>query len=145
MRFASVLSLAGVAGLISVFFEGPMRAENPVIGNHRAVYDAGGLLLPWTTWTDALDREMKWYQKCPLENGYPRFVFTTFMDGNYEPQKDASFIPAMQNGVGIISYLKYYAWNAELTGRKNPRFVEFARYMGDYLVKESLTPDTGKY
>jgi hypothetical protein len=145
MRFASAVSLAGVAGLIGMFLDAPMRAENPVIGNHRAVYDPGGLLRPWTDWTDALDREMNWYQKCPLENGYPRFVFTTFMDGNYEPQKDASFIPAMQNGVGIISYLKYYAWNAEITGRKNPKFLQFARYMGDYLVKESLTPDTGKY
>lgn len=151
MRPASVVSLAGVAGLIGLLFQAPLRAENPLradnpmIGNHRAVYDAAGMLVPWTTWTDALDREMKWYQKCPIENGYPRFVYTTFMDGNYQPQKDASFIPAMQNGVGIISYLKYFAWSGEKTGKKNPKFVEFARYMGDYIIKESLTPDTGKY
>ena len=50
-------------------------------------------------------------------------------------------IPSMQNGMGIISYLKYYTWS----GKKNPKILEFARYMGDYLVKESLTPDTGKY
>lgn len=117
-------------------------AENPAIGNHRAVYDPRGLLLPWTSWTDALNREMNWYLKCPIENGYPRFVYMTFMNGDYQPVASRrDFIPAMQNGMGIVSYLKYYAWS----GRKDPRILEFARYMGDYLVKESLTPDTGKY
>lgn len=119
-----------------------LRAQNPVIGNHRAVYDAKGILLPWTSWTDALDREISWYLKCPVENGYPRFVYTTFMDGDYKPiARRTDFIPSMQNGMGIISYLKYYAWS----GKKNPKILEFARYMGDYLVKESLTPDSGKY
>jgi len=66
----------------------------------------------------------------------------TFMDGNYEAvAKRQDFIPAMQNGMGIISYLKYDDW----TSRKNPKTLDFARLMGDYLVKESLTPDTGKY
>src|SRR3974390_3242646 len=135
MRLVTIVSLAGMASAIGLFSEAPLRAENPMIGNHRAVYDAGGLLVPWTTWADALEREMNWYQKCPVENGYPRFIYTTFRGGNYEPLKDASFIPAMQNGVGIISYLKYYDWS----GKKNPNFIQFARYMGDYLVKESLT------
>ncbi len=131
-----VIWLACLAG------PGVLRAENPTIGNHRAVYDSRGMLAPWTSWTDALDREMKWYLACPIENGYPRFVYTTFMDGDYKPvAKRMDFIPSMQNGMGIISYLKYYAWS----GRKNPKILEFARYMGDYLVKESLTPDTGKY
>jgi len=51
------------------------------------------------------------------------------------------FHPSMQNGMGIISYLKYYSWSE----RENARILEFARYMGDYLVKDSLTPDTGKF
>jgi hypothetical protein len=119
-----------------------LSAENPVIGNHRAVYDSKGMLLPWTSWADALDREMNWYLQCPIENGYPRFVSITFLDGDYKPiARRRDFIPSMQNGMGIISYLKYYAWSA----KKNPKILEFARYMGDYLVKESLTPDTGKY
>jgi hypothetical protein len=119
-----------------------LRAQSPMIGNHRAVYDAHGVLLPWTSWTDAITREMNWYFACPLENGYPRFIVMTFMDGNYAPlPKRPDFIPAMQNGMGIISYLKYYAW----THQQNPQTLEFARRMGDYLVQESLTPDTGKY
>ncbi len=77
-----------------------------------------------------------------MQHGYPRFVWMTFMDGQYQLIKSRpDTIPAMQNGVGILSYLKYY----EYTGRKNARTLELARYMGDYLVKESLTPDTGKY
>src|ERR1039457_5655161 len=112
------------------------------IGNHPAVYDSRGILQPWTSWSDALDREVNWYLKCPWTNGYPRFVVMTFMDGSYNPRRDRpDSIPAMQNGMGIISYLKYYAWS----GRKNPRLLDIARSMGDFLVKENLTPDAGKY
>src|SRR5579859_2429754 len=134
--------VAAVLGALFLATAGSLAAENPEIGNHRAIYDSKGLLLPWTPWTDALDREMSWYLRCPVENGYPRFVYITFMNGDYNPiARRTDFIPSMQNGMGIISYLKYYAWS----GKKNPKIIEFARYMGDYLVKESLTPDTGKY
>lgn len=119
---------------------GAVSAQN--IGNHPAVYDAHGTLLPWTPWQDAIEREVNWYLKCPVENGYPRFVYTTFMDGFYRPQaKNATFIPATQDGMGIISYLKYYAYS----GKKDPRVLQMARYMGDYLVKEANTPAEGKY
>jgi hypothetical protein len=112
------------------------------IGNHPAVYDQRGNLRPWTTWRDALKREVNWYLKCPVTNGYPNFVTMTFMRDDYNPRLDRpDFIPATQNGMGIISYLKYYEW----TGRKNPQLIAMARAMGDYLVKESLTPDEGKY
>jgi hypothetical protein len=66
----------------------------------------------------------------------------TFMDGNYELIEGRdSFIPATQDGMGIISYLKYYAY----TGKTSPWVLDLARTMGDYLVKESVTPDGGKY
>lgn len=115
------------------------------IGHHLPVYDAQGHLLPWTSWSDAIEREMQWFRKAPITDGYPAFVRMTFMDGNYQPITTApsrrSFIPATQNGMGIISYLKYDAF----TGRKLSWPVQTARFMGDYLVKESLTPDTGAY
>ncbi len=118
----------------------PAFAQN--LGNHAAVYDAHGVLQPWTSWPDALGREVEWYLSCPLTNGYPNFVVMTFMDGSYNPRKDRpDFIPAMQNGMGIISYLKYHAWS----GRKNPQVLSIARAMGDFLVKENLTPNEGKY
>lgn len=112
------------------------------IGNHPAIYDANGMLRPWTTWRDALDREMKWYARCPIEKGYPRFVVLTFMNGDYTPNaKRPDMIPAMQQATGIFSYLKYFAW----TGRQNTQLLAFARSMGDYVIKEASTPDTGKY
>lgn len=125
----------------------PARKPDPPepsgwIGNHKAVYDKNGVLLPWTSWGEVIDREMEWYQKCPLEHGYPRFVVMTFMDGDYNPiERRKDFIPAMQNGMGIISYLKYY----HQRGNRNPKWLQVARYMGDYLVRDSLTPNTGKW
>ena len=116
--------------------------EAPNIGNHKAVYDANGILRPWTSWRDALGREMKYYANCPLEHGYPRFVTLTFMDSGYKPSaKRQDMIPAMQHGTGIISYLKYYGW----TGKRNAQLLSFARAMGDYLMQEASTPDEGKY
>ena len=45
----------------------PAVAQN--LGNHPAVYDARGVLQPWTSWPDALGREVEWYLSCPLTNG----------------------------------------------------------------------------
>jgi hypothetical protein len=112
------------------------------IGNHIARYDNQGMLLPWTCWKNAVRMEMQWYLQCPVKNGYPTFVYITFMDGNYQPDSNRTdFIPATQDGMGIISYLKYY----EFDGRRNSKVLAFAKYMGDYLVHESNTPDEGQY
>ncbi len=147
---ATLALLLGPVGALIVAAPQPSKSgalasseENALkIGNHKAAYDAQGILLPWTSWRDAIEREVNWYLKCPIEHGYPRFVYMTFMDGSYRPIANRpSFIPATQNGMGIISYLKYYAYKA----KKDIRLLQMARYMGDYLVKEALTPDTGKY
>ncbi|NOZ57268.1 MAG: hypothetical protein GXO73_10835 [Calditrichaeota bacterium] len=123
----------------------PERLRNyrgKVIGSHKAVYDGRGTLLPWTSWMDALKREMNRYLQCPFEKGYPRFVLYTFLDGDFRPFRDwKTLIPATQNGMGIISYLKYYRY----TGRENPEVLRFARLMGDYLAREAITPPVGKY
>ncbi|NUN94824.1 MAG: hypothetical protein HUU16_01510 [Candidatus Omnitrophica bacterium] len=121
---------------------GNLNAHSQTISHHEAVYDEHGTLLPWAPWTEILEKEMTWYLNCPVENGYPRFVFMTFMTGDYTKRPDRDdFIPSTQNGMGIISYLKYHAY----TGKKNPKVLEFARAMGNYLCKEALTPDEGKY
>jgi len=113
-----------------------------VLCSHQARYDKKGLLLPWTSWRDALSREMSWYSKCPFENGYPRFVTYTFLDGEYKLVNDRrTLIAPTQAGMGIISYLKYYHYS----GKNNPDILKFAKSMGDYLAKENLTPDSGKY
>jgi len=121
---------------------GALPASAQTLGTHPAKYSREGLLLPWTSIGDALDREMAWYLHCPIEHGFPNFTVMLFMQKDYQPvayRKD--FIPAMQDGMGIISYLKYYAF----TGKKKPEVLRFARYMGDYLVNDALTPNTGPY
>lgn len=142
MRIANSISrIAPVLFLAAAFIFGGTD-DSGKIGNHQPVYDSHGTLLPWTSWGDAIDREMNWYLKCPIEHGYPKFVYITFMDGSYNAiARRQDTIPSMQNGMGILSYLKYYRYK----GKSNPKVLQFARYMGDYLVKESLTPDGGRY
>jgi hypothetical protein len=85
---------------------------------------------------------MNFYQRCPTERGYPRFVLATFLDGDWTPIPDRTdSIPATQNGMGILSYLKFH----ELRGKRDPEYLKTARAMGDYLVNETLTPDSGPY
>lgn len=137
MKSIAVAALSASIALVQA-----RAAEPPRLGPHAAVYASDGTLLPWINWNDALEREMNWYLQCPFDHGYPRFIGLTFMDGNYQPiESRHDTIPAMQNGMGIISYVKYY----RLKGRRDPRVLQFARYMGDYLIKEALTPDSGKY
>ena len=112
------------------------------LAGHRLVFDAAGRLRPWTSWNTALDLEMSFYRQCPADHGYPRFVQATFLDGDWMPMPDRTdTIPATQNGMGILSYLKY----RELRGGRDVGYLDTARAMGDYLLKESLTPDSGRY
>jgi len=112
------------------------------LAGHRLVFDAAGRLKAWTSWNSALDLEMSFYRQCPADHGYPRFVQATFLDGDWVPMPDRTdTIPATQNGMGILSYLKY----RELRGGQDAGNLDTARSMGDYLLKESLTPDSGRY
>ena len=85
---------------------------------------------------------MQFYETAPLDHGYPVFVTTTFLGGTWKPipGRDDS-IPAMQNGMGLISYLKFYEWR----GKRDRRTLDIAKSMGDYLIVEDLTPDVGAY
>jgi hypothetical protein len=113
-----------------------------IIAGHSASIDAQGNLNPWTSWRTALDLEMQYYRRCPEDHGYPRFVCESFLDEHWVPFPDRTdFIPAMQNGMGIISYLKFH----ELRDSQDPWFLNIARAMGDYLIDQSLTPDSGAY
>jgi len=113
-----------------------------MIGGHAARFDSQGVLHPWTSWNDALDREMNFYRQCPSDHGYPWFVLATFLDGDWIPTAERTdTIPATQNGMGILSYLKFH----DLRGRQDPRLVRTACAMGDYLVREARTPASGRY
>jgi hypothetical protein len=137
MLFLRPLLLLAIA--VSLGVQTPAPA---IIAGQVAKFDSYGALFPWTSWKNALALEMRFYRQCPREHGYPRFVSNTFLDGDWNPLPDrADTIPATQNGMGIISYLKYY----EFTGRRDTATLATARSMGDYLVTESLTPNTGRY
>jgi hypothetical protein len=113
-----------------------------MIAGHEAQFDGSGRLMPWTSWTTALDLEMNFYRTCPSDHGYPRFACETFLDGDWTPSSARNdVIPATQNGMGIISYLKYYA----LDGRRQTAYLQTARLMGDYLLQQALTPADGEY
>jgi hypothetical protein len=113
-----------------------------IIAGHNARRDAHGELLPWTSWQAALELEMQFYRRCPVEQGFPLFISESFLDGDWVPYPDRTdIIPATQNGMGIISYLKFH----ELRGKQDPWFLNIARLMGDYLVDVALTPDSGAY
>lgn len=144
MRKLPVVALWIVASLLS---SAPARGDETqaqsaeTIGFHPAHYDAQGRLAPWTSWIDAIDREMAWYKKVPLDgHGYPIFVSATFMGGDFAVfRKDT--IPCTQNGMGILSYLKYW----EFKGKSDAEILGIAKKMGDYLVRETLTADEGAY
>jgi len=140
MKIAPWAMLLAAASWVTAPAEEPARPTR--LGSHDAAYASDGSLRPWTSWTDALAREMAWYQRCPSDHGYPRFVTLTFMDGAFQPIAGRSdFIPATQDGLGIISYLKYY----QFTGRSHPEFLRTARLMADFLLREAVTPNDGKY
>jgi hypothetical protein len=112
-----------------------------VVGNHVAVFEGRGFLVPWTSWSDAITRELAWYQTtCGQVSGYPVFATAVHLDGNCQLSKDDA-IPAMQDGTGILSYLEYY----QLGNRQNPQLLAVARSIADYLVGEAVTPDAGAY
>jgi hypothetical protein len=140
------MSVGRSVALYSVFLFSllllPQAAASIRIAAHEARFDSKGHLLPWIAWNTALDREMLFHQRCPADHGHPRFVSVTFLDGNWIPLPDRTdTIPAMQNGMGILSYLKFY----DLRGKRDDACPKTAGAMGDYLVNETLTPDSGKY
>lgn len=145
-RYSSRGSRLLIVGLTLLCASGaPARApaQEPVmLAGHLARFDAQGHLLPWTSWRDALQREMRFYQGAPKDHGYPRFVTQTFLEADWSPDPGRhDTIPAMQDGMGIISYLQYYQWR----GRREPQYLATARAMGDYLLHEALTPPNGAY
>jgi hypothetical protein len=120
----------------------PPADRPPIIAGHPVKFDARGDLRPWAPWNDVLDLEMNFYRQCPSEHGYPRFIFATFLDVEWDPLPDRDdSIPSTQNGMGILSYLKYQDWCAS----EDLWYRQTACLMGDYLVKEALTPAQGIY
>ena len=113
-----------------------------IIATHTARLGPQGELQSWAPWHAILDLVIDHYRRCPLEHGYPRFVCESFLDGGWVPFPDRTdLIPAMQNGTGILSYLKLHA----LRGGRDPWLLATARAMGDYLLDVAVSPDGGAW
>jgi hypothetical protein len=111
-----------------------------VIATHEARFDALGRLLTWTSSSTALGREMHFYQQCWEEHCDQRFVSVTFLDGQWKPLSDRTdTIPATQDGMGIVSYFKFY----ELRGKRRGACLKTARTFGDDLVQGASTAAAG--
>ena len=74
-----------------------------------------------------------------MDHGYPLFVlwrhFWTPIGRPFPTARTPS--PRLRTAWALLSYLKYY----ELRARREPAHLQTARFMGDYLVRESLTPN----
>jgi hypothetical protein len=131
-----------MAQATTIAVTGVEAGPRELIAGHVARRDAAGRLLPWMAWSGALELEMQHYRGAPTEHGYPRFVTETFLLSDWTPdpaRRDT--IPATQNGLGILSYLAWY----DYTARRDAGALATARAMGDYLLREALTPDAGSY
>jgi hypothetical protein len=79
---------------------------------------------------------MSWYATtCTTISGYPIFATAVHLDDTCEPTATDA-IPAMQDGVGMLSYLKYYVQG----GRQDASLLAVAQSLGDYLTLEAMSP-----
>ena len=120
-----------VSDYVDAMLAMPVRSDGPRghharperIGFHPAHYNTAGKLLPWLPLGEVVEREIAWYKQCDVEkNGYPSWVYATFIDDDYRPFK-TDFLPGCQNGMGILSYLKYWMY----TGKTDDWVLAMAR------------------
>lgn len=135
-------TLADSRGGVGACVATPAPDRTALMGLHRGEIQGRGRIVAWTTWRDALAREMRWYDEvCPDHGGYPLMASATHYGADCGASGDADVIVATQDGTGILTYLKYAAY----TGGTDPRWLATARAFGDYIVREARTPDEGVY
>ena len=129
-RFLRPFVIVSALSVIVIFLSGCTKQPLPKkIGFHVAKYDRERLLSPWTSWEDAIKREMDWYYKAPIgKSGFPVYFYSTFIDSAYIPYK-TDVIPSTKLGMGILSYLKYW----EYTGKKDSLALQYAMRMAVFL------------
>lgn len=118
-----------------------------ILGFYTPQCDANGLLLPPPGGVQgAVDHSVQYYalspRDLPLAHGFPPFVWATFTAGDYIPTS-LDIIAGMQDGMGLIGYLKYYARAKAGRGGNATAALDAAIFLGDYLSLWSLTPSQG--
>jgi len=111
---------------------------------HVAHFDAAGHLLPWILVDHrALSARCSSTDSARQTMATPVFVTETFLEADWSLVPDRrDTIPAMQSGMGILSYLKLYALRG--TDAMPCTSTRARRAMGDYLVREALTTRAGQ-
>ena len=68
----------------------PVQSDVQTPGMSQRKARPRGHLLPWMAWHTAIDREMRFYESVRTGQGYPIFVTTTFVDGDWQPMSERS-------------------------------------------------------
>ena len=122
-----------------------------ILGFFTPACDAAGNLLPPATFNHslqaAMDASVRFYDAAPLSlpdsHGLPPYAWATFMDGYLPTSFD--IIAGMQDGMGILGYVKYARRAAAGRGGNATAAVAAAQYLGDYLTLWANTPPTGTW
>ena len=108
-----------------------------ILGFSHPTCDAAGNLLPPATYPNgiqgAMDASVSYYDKTPEEffsHGFPSYVWTTFTSGHL-PTSD-QIIAGMQDGMGLLGYLKYFRRASAGRGGNNATAaLKAAVFLGD--------------
>jgi hypothetical protein len=158
--------------LLAVWSAVKAQCYDTTVGFYKLQCDAhGNIVSPWASVAAALDAEMAWYARSPpAQYGLPTWMYSTFVDGNYSielPQvpycvraclypsvawshspnlhsrrQGLEVIAAMQDGMAIISYLKYWQ---RMGARADDVTLRLATQVGDFLLTQALTAPVGVY
>jgi hypothetical protein len=142
MRFVLAASVAATASAL------PCGAPT-ILGFFTPKCDANGLLLaPFAGGVqEAVDRSVAYYAAAPydlpLSHNFQPFVWATFMSGfDYLPTS-LDIIAGMQDGMGLLSYVKLYKRAKAGRGGNATAALSAAVQLGDYLTIWALTPAHG--
>jgi len=148
--------LAAAAALASLSAAAPASATLPcaaptILGFFAPRCDAAGLLLPPLPFAggvqEAVDRSVAYYAAAPRDlpdsHGFQPFVWATFMSGVGYLPTSLDIIAGVQDGMGLIGYLKLYARARAGRGGNATAALDAAVQLGDYLSLWALTPAQG--
>lgn len=155
MKFICLLLLC-----LSLFSASIAQQSSTPIGFYNGTFDSSGNILPHVAPLRAASLLVRFYQTaCPLgRHGYPVFVTSTFLDADCRDRDNPQIIPGTHLGMGILSFLQYAQLlravsgsplSAPIADLNPPALLNFsvsaALSMADYLLRQSLTPQTGVF
>jgi hypothetical protein len=122
-----------------------------VLGFTHPTCDTAGNLLPPAVFANgiqgSIDAAVEYYARTPtsfFSHGIPPYAWATFTSGHLPTSTD--IIAGMQDGMGILGYLKYYRRAQSGRGGVNATAaLQAAVFLGEYLTKWANTPPRGPW